>query len=265
VTRVAAALCALWLLLPATALGAASIRADVSSSETSVGRPFDYVVRATLESEDDARRARIVAPIGAFEAVGPATQERDGREVRLTQRLACLGPGCVPRRDTRVVPFAPARVELGARTTTAEPASIAVVPRVPEAVVASRNPGYVRQTGIPPPGFPVQPDVLAALAAALALALALGAVAIVATGLRARRRETTVDVDPYDRAVRLLRESASRSDPDRRRAAGLLGRVARKGAGDGLASTADRVAWSRPQPDAASVGGLADRAETERP
>ena len=56
---VVAALCSLWLLLPAAALGAPSIRAEVSSPETSVGRPFDYVVRATLDSEDGATiRAR---------------------------------------------------------------------------------------------------------------------------------------------------------------------------------------------------------------
>ena len=264
-TRVVAALCGLWLLLPAAALGAPSVRAEVSSSETSVGRPFEYVVSATLDSEDDARRARLVAPIGEFEAVGPSTQMREGGEVRLTQRLACLGPGCVPRRNARVVALPPARVVVGARTATAQPASIAVVPRVPAAVVASRNPKYLRQTDLPPPGYSVRPDVLAAVAAALALALVLVGVAIIATGLRGRRRDAAVDADAYDRAVRLLRESTSRTSPDRRRAAGLLGRVARTRSVDGLASSADRVAWSRAQPDAAAVGGLADRAETERP
>ena len=76
---VVAALCSLWLLLPAAALGASSIRAEVSAPETSVGRPFDYVVRATLGSEDGAQRARIVAPIGAFAAIGPSSVVRDGR------------------------------------------------------------------------------------------------------------------------------------------------------------------------------------------
>ena len=77
--RPVAVACGLWLLLPAAALGAPSIRAEVSSPQTSVGRPFDYVVRATLDSEDEAREARIVAPIGAFAAVGPSTVEHDGR------------------------------------------------------------------------------------------------------------------------------------------------------------------------------------------
>lgn len=263
-TRVVAALCSLWLLLPAAALGAQSIRAEVSSPETSVGRPFDYVVRATLDSEDGAQRARIVAPIGAFAAIGPSSIVRDGREVRLMQRLACLGLACVPRRQSRVVPLPAARVVADGRTTVAPSVSISVVPRVPAAAVAARDPAYRRQTGIPPAGFSPRPAVLAALAAGAAAVLVLVAAVIVATGFRGGARSARTDVDDYERAVRLLRESRGRPSPDRRRAAGLLGRVARAHAGEGLATSADRVAWSRPQPDAAAVGGLADRAESDR-
>jgi hypothetical protein len=265
VIRVVTVLCGLWLLLPAAALGAPSIRVEVSSPRTSVGRPFDYVVRATLDSEDEAREARILAPIGAFAAVGPSSVERDGREVRLTQRLACLGPGCVPGRVNRVVGLPAARVVAGGRTTTATAVSIAVVPRVPAAVVAAREPAYRRQTEIPPPGFSPRPGVLAGLAAGGAALLVLVAVVLVATGLRGGARAAGTESDEYERAVRLVRESQGRLSPDRRRAAGLLGRVARARAGEGLATSADRVAWSRPQPDAAAVCGLAERAERERP
>ena len=264
-SRGIAVLCGLWLLLPAAALGAPSIRAEVSSPQTSVGRPFDYVVVATLDSEDAAREARIFAPIGAFAAVGASSVERDGREVRLTQRLACLGPGCVAGRENRVVSLPAARVVAAGRTTTAPEVSIAVVPRVPVAVVAARDPAYRRQTEIPPAGFSPRPDVLAALAAGGAALLVLVAVVLVATGLRGRTRVARTEADEYERAVRLLRESQGRRSPDRRRAAGLLGRVARVRVGEGLATSADRVAWSRPQPDAAAVGSLADRAESERP
>lgn len=261
---VAVALCALSVLAPAGALGAPTVRAEVSAPRTSVGRPFDYVVSATLDSEDDARRARLLAPIGAFQAIGPSTLVRDGREVRLTQRLACLGTGCVPGKGPRLVPLPAPRVVVDGAATTAPPASIAVAPRVAAAVVAARTPKYLRQTDIPPAGFSPGPGLLAAVATGIAVALVLAAVALIATGLYRRAREAAVDADAYDRAVRLLRESAGRPSPDRRRAAGLLGRVARSRAGEGLASTADRVAWSRPQPDAAAVGGLADRAEVER-
>jgi hypothetical protein len=265
VACVAAALCALALLGPVGASGAQSVRAEVSPSRTRVGRPFDYIVRATLDSGDDAGRATIVAPVGPFEAVGPATTARDGREVRLTQRLACLSAGCVPGRDPRVVSLPAPRVVVGGRaTTTAQPASIAVVPLVPAAVVAARDAKYRRQTEIPAPRFSPDPGLLSGVAAGLALALVIGAAILVATGLRRRAGASTAETDAYDRAVRLLRESAGRPAPDRRRAAGLLGRVARARAGEGLAVTAERVAWSRPKPDAAAVGGLADCAETER-
>jgi hypothetical protein len=264
VIRVVTVLCGLWLLLPAAALGAPSIRAEVSSPRTSVGRPFDYVVRATLDSEDEARKARILAPIGAFSAVRPSSVERDGREVRLTQRLACLGPGCVPRRESRVVALPAARVVADGRTTSAPAVSIAVVPRVPAAAVAADDPVYRRQTGVPPPGFSPRPGVLAGLAAGGAALLVVVAVVLIATGLRGRARAASKS-DEYERAVRLLRESQGRQSPDRRRAAGLLGRVARARSGEGLATSADRVAWSRAQPDAAAVGGLAERAERERP
>ncbi len=265
-TRVVAALCSLWLLLPVAALGAPSIRAEVSAPETSVGQPFDYVVRATLDSEDEAQRARIVAPIGAFEAIAPSSVVRDGREVRLTQRLACLGLGCVPRRQSRVVPLPAARLVADGRTTASPAVSIAVAPRVAAAVVAARDPKYRRQTGIPPAGFSPRPGALAALAAGAAAVLVLVAFVLVVTGFRRGRAPTArTDADDYERAVRLLRESQARPSPDRRRAAELLGRVARARAGEGLATSAERVAWSRPQPDAAAVGGLADRAEGERP
>jgi hypothetical protein len=266
VTRVVAALCCLWLLLPAAALGAPSIRAEVSSPETSVGRPFDYVVRVTLDSDDEAQQARIVAPIGAFEAVGPSSVSRDGREVRLTQRLACLGTACVPGRHGRVVALPTPRVVADGRRTRAPAVSITLVPRVPAAVVAARNPGYRRQMGIPPAGFSPRPGPLAALAAGAAVVLVLVAVVLVVTGVRRGRAPTAkTDAGEYERAVRLLRESQGRQSSDRRRAAGLLGRVARTRVGEGLATSADRVAWSRPQPDAAALGGLADRAESERP
>ena len=150
-----------------------------------VGRPAVRLRRPRdARSEDEAREARILAPIGAFQPVGPSSVERGGREVRLTQRLACLGPGCVPGRENRVVPLPAARVVAGGRTTTAPTVSIAVVPRVPAVVVAARDPAYRRQTGIPPAGFSPSPTVLAALAAGAAALLVLVAVVLVATGLR---------------------------------------------------------------------------------
>ena len=260
---VAAAAAVAALVVPLSAWGAPTIGAEVSPARISVGQGFDYVVRATVDTGDDARRARVVAPIGAFDAIGPSKLVRDGREVRLTQHLACLGLACVSTNQARTLALPAAQVVLDGAVTPAAPVEITVVPRVPAEVVAAETPAYIRQTEVPPPRFAARPGVLTAVALALAAAFVVIGVVLFVPWLRSGRRTARESVDEYDRAVRLLRESSERQAADRRRAAGLLGRVARPRA-DALAATADRVAWSRSQPDAAAVAGLADSAESER-
>jgi hypothetical protein len=251
------------LLVPPAAGAAPAVTAEVSPARISVGQPFDYVVRATVDTSDQARDVRIVAPIGAFDAIGPSTLVRDGREVRLTQRVACLGPACVSTNTPRLLLLPPARATRGGTVTTAAPVEITVVPRVPAAVVRARTPAYVRQTEVPPARFAARPDLLAAVALALAAVFAVVGVVLLVSCFRPRSRLERGAADEYARAVRLLRESTERQAADRRRAAGLLGRVARPRA-EALATSADRVAWSRPQPEPDVVAGLADRAERGR-
>jgi hypothetical protein len=69
--------------------------------------------------------------------------------------------------------------------------------------------------------------------------------------------------EPLVRALRLLRESASRSAPDRRRAADLLARVARTRGAPPLADEATRFAWSPEQPQPGAATALADEADRE--
>jgi hypothetical protein len=56
----------------------------------------------------------------------------------------------------------------------------------------------------------------------------------------------------------LLRESAARETPDRRRAVSHVGRI---GGEPDLALDAARVAWSRGDPSPTEVAALADRVE----
>jgi hypothetical protein len=66
-----------------------------------------------------------------------------------------------------------------------------------------------------------------------------------------------------ERALRLLRESAGRPAPDRRRAADYAGRAAAAERGGAqLSDDASRVAWSPPDPEPTDVGALAERIET---
>jgi beta-phosphoglucomutase-like phosphatase (HAD superfamily) len=115
---------------------------------------------------------------------------------------------------------------------------------------------------LPDASLRASPRRLALAAAAAAGALLLAAGALVAIELRRRRHDLPRDGDELDRAVRLLRESKGRSTSDRRRAAGLLGRVARNRV-PAVVAGADRVAWSRPEPDGRAAAQLADRAEAE--
>jgi hypothetical protein len=63
-------------------------------------------------------------------------------------------------------------------------------------------------------------------------------------------------------ALRLLRESAGRPVPDRRRAADYAGRAAAARGGTQVADEASRIAWAPPDPEPADVGALAEHIES---
>jgi hypothetical protein len=96
--------------------------------------------------------------------------------------------------------------------------------------------------------------------AAIALLSLVAAVALVVVPTRRRRR---ADVDALARAVRLVRESAGRPEPDRRRAADLLARAAGARDRGGLAAEARRIAWAPPDPTVDAVEELAAHAAQE--
>ena len=101
-----------------------------------------------------------------------------------------------------------------------------------------------------------------AMTALVAVAL-LSLVSAVAFVVLATRRRGRADVDALARAVRLVRESAGRPEPDRRRAADLLARVAGTRDRRGLAAEATRIAWAPPDPTVDTVEALAAHAARE--
>jgi hypothetical protein len=89
--------------------------------------------------------------------------------------------------------------------------------------------------------------------------LAIGAIVLTAPLRRSRADERrAVRVDQRERAVRLLRESATRDAGDRRRAASLASRIVGE---PELAQSAAGIAWSRPEPGPPDATTLADRVE----
>lgn len=250
------------VLVAPVAGAAVSVSARAEPTRVSLGTPFTYIVEATFDDPAATAHARIVGPPGAFDPIGRARVEHSGRTVRLTQRLACLGLGCVAGAGRRRVALPMPRVILsGGRVVAGRPLAVTVVPRVPAAAVAARTPVYRRQTELPPPDFRTNARAVGVVAATVAVALLVASAAIVLVELRRRRRPRAAETDELVRAARLVRESAKRASSDRRRAAGLLGRVARGDVEPGLAAAADRTAWSRSEPDEPAALRLADKAE----
>jgi hypothetical protein len=147
---------------------------------------------------------------------GPFDRLPDGR-------LACLSDACANRT-----------VSVGGVT-------VRVLPRVTTKEVSARQPRSHADTTAPSAASDGRADELLFVGAAV-LALCAAALAISALGGRDRQ----APVDRLLRALRLVRESAERPPPDRRRALDNLAATL----GDAPpAERATRLAWSRSEPE----------------
>jgi hypothetical protein len=158
---------------------------------------------------------------------GPFDRLPDGR-------LACLSDACTNR------------------VVTVGGVTVRVLPRVTPTQVAARKPAYRAPTAVAAAAGARRADELLFGAAAV---LALGAAALAAAELRGRRR---LPVDRLLRALRLVRESAERAPPDRRRA---LDHLAATLGNEPPAEHATRLAWSRPEPEPEPTLAVADEVQ----
>jgi hypothetical protein len=243
----------------ASAAEALAVRAEVAPATVGFGDPFTYSVE--VRGGDAAGSVRIVADTGPFATLAPARTERDGNVVRLVQTLACLDLDCAPQRTARRVELPRARaIGPGGSTGAAVAVSVSVAPRVPAAAVAAPRANYRIPDELPAATTRVAPGALEAGLWVAAALLAAAALAVVALPLLRRQRGPTRRgrERALARALRLLRESAARAAPDRRRAADL---VARTLDDDALAGEATRVAWSKREPVPDDARELAGRVE----
>jgi hypothetical protein len=156
---------------------------------------------------------------------GPFDRLADGR-------LACLSDVCA------------------GRTVAVGGVTVRVLPRVTPKQVAAAKPSYRAPTALPARG---EPNGASGLLLAAAAVLALLAAGTVAGELRRQRGEAPVD--RLRRALRLVRESATRAPGDRRRALDHLAATL----GDAPpAERATRLAWARPEPEPAATRAVAD-------
>jgi hypothetical protein len=265
--RAAAALVVLVLAAAPAADAAApplTIRATLDRRSVGLGDPFRYTVEARAPAPGTLR---VVAGTGPFTLVAPPKTSRRSSGgvvvVRVEQTLVCVDRACSPGAKPRRVALPSARAWSGGGSTVARAPAVTLTPRVPASAVAASRAAYRRQTAVPPPSTPIPLTAAAAILAAVAAALAAGGLLLALRELRPRARGAHARfAGMLEQALRLLRESASRPAPDRRRAADYAARAAALGGGPSVADEARHVAWARPEPEAADVGSLAERIET---
>jgi len=264
---VAAALVVAALAVSGAHAAPPSLTVVAEPAKVGVGDTFAYVVEARLDaSMVDASSVRVFADTGPFAQAGSARTTRSTRGsalvVRLEQQLTCLDLACAPVQRRRRIPLPAARVVArlagGVMTARAARVAVSVEPRVAGAAVHAAAPPYRQQTELPAPMGPAgRLTTLLWIATA-----ALGSVAIFLAVLALRPRATArAHEAELVRALRLLRESAARSTPDRRRAAGLISRVTGNAGARSLADAAAHVAWSATAPEPERAVELAERVE----
>jgi hypothetical protein len=252
------------VLVSAPAAGAATVHVTLDHRSVGLGDAFRYTVEARAASDT----LRVIADTGPFAVVAaPKTsRSRSGgmTVVRVEQTLACLDRGCAPGAQPRSVLLPVARAISAGGSAAAPAAAITLTPRVPASAVAAARAVYRRQVNVPPPSTPISMGAAAALLAAAAAVLAALASLLVWRGMG---RQSAFPVrgrlaGGLELALRLLRESAGRPVPDRRRAADYAGRAAAARGRAQVADEASRIAWAPPDPEPADVGALAERIES---
>jgi hypothetical protein len=251
--------------VPSAFAVAPTIDAEVDQANPRFGDSFGYVVTATVDGSlvGSARISNDVAP---FTRLGPTVERRsvsDGvAHITVTEPIACLSGACLEGRRGGVV-LPQARVSAGGEVAVAPRVEVTLGSRVSSAAVKASEPVFRRPAGLPSLTYRVSPSSAATVLALLGIGLvAAGAIVLTAPLRRSRAdRRRAIDIDQRERAVRLLRESATRDAEDRRRAASLASRVVGE---PELARTAAGVAWSRPEPGPPEATRLADRVEHAR-
>ena len=241
-------------------LAVALVAAHFSLTPTHAGVGVRVTAQAvvTVDAQKvDPSSVRVSLGVAPLAALGPVQQ----RGLRFSVVAECLDEGCVPDAKPRAVHLAPLRVTGRLKdgrpfTRTFRWPALVLAPQVPARALRGAPPLRL-ETRPPPPDYAVSPSGLAAALDAVAVVLLL---AIAGALVFIRRRTAALAVDPLDRALALVRESAGRPSADRRRALNLLARVLDRRR-PGLAPSVDEAAWSRPQPSAEAAEAVADTIE----
>jgi hypothetical protein len=244
---------------PAATAESAVVRATVDRQVVGLGDPFLYVVE--VHGPPDST---VFAEPGPFVAESPPKRSVSdgGKVVRIEQRLICLDRGCAADGRRRRVALPPVRVISGGARILGAPVTITIEPRVPVTAVKESRVRYRFDDTVRPAGGPSRAAIVALVL--LAVVCVAAAAFLLAPGVTRRRTADSGESlrGGLERALRLLRESARRPVPDRRRAADYVARAAETRGSDVAVVDATRVAWSKHDPQPPEVTALADRVET---
>lgn len=216
---------------------------------------------------------RLTSSVVPLTQLGPVRTERTRRGhltvVSISIPVVCIAPACAQGTgETRlrlpVVTGHVTGVDGRVRSVGATWPPLLVGSRVTAADLAHASPTLRADTAPAPPRFRIAPGRLALLLDVLAVALAALGVWVAARQITAilRRRLAPADADALATALRRVRQSESRSAPDRRRALGHLARLLDR-RGLRQADETSELAWSRPAPTPEGTAELAARVESE--
>lgn len=249
--------------------------ATARSGHVRFGDPVSVSVTVVVDrTAVDARTVRVEPSFAPYVPTGPphVTRSASGSSetLRYSYVLSCVDDGCLPGKKPLVVTFPPAlvRATSGTRTVTAHAAMprITVSSRLPAGATASVSPRFLAPRSVPPVRYAVSPLLLSDLLVAATALLGVAGLALLARELvrlsRDRRRRAAARRTPLEVALAYARQAALRPAPDRRKAVGFLAETLDDRGDEGLASSADALAWAERPPDSERVLALAEEVET---
>jgi hypothetical protein len=194
----------------------------------------------------------------------PVVQHLRAGVVRFRYSLLCVTTGCLPTKGARVLRLERVTVTGLADSRTVTAAALWPRLRISSRLGASDLSGQIRfrnPTTPPAPEYRIAPGPLSAGLIAAAALCALLAAALAGRELAGRfARSSARRLSALELAIAYVRDSARRTDPDRRRALELLAEAVDSDGEPTLAAAAGEQAWSKPPPTPAGAAELADRA-----
>lgn len=259
-------------LTPASAAGAATIRATMDRTTVEFGDPVTVTATVFLDRTEDPDEFHLELNLAPLTQLGPTRVTHAVREdvqtITYTAVGSCLDLRCISKGASKRVVLRPVRVSpppVRVGETKAPWPTLDVRRRVPQTDLVQTPPPLRSDVSPPPVTYRVGPTGLARTLDGVAAMLAAAGLALggwTAIALYRRRRRRARPLTELQRALALARQAEQRPPPDRRRALGLLARLvgARNPA---LAGAADDLAWSAPAPTGDDVAAVVSRVERE--